>query len=170
LSYKEIEKETDMNDAAKTGIASALGQVPSGCFVLTASHGSKATGILASWVQQSSFDPPTVTVAVKNGRPIQQLIEASGHFLLNHVRENPLSMFRHFGRGFRLDEPAFDGLSIQSDPAGIIIQDCLGYLACKLVGHVDAGEHRVYVGEVLSGAIQGNGRPYVHLRSNGLQY
>lgn len=159
-----------MNGDEKKQIARALGQVPSGCFVLTASHGPKATGILASWVQQASFAPPMVTAAVKQGRPIQELIEASGHFVLNHISENPLAMFRHFGRGFRLDEPAFDGLSTQTDPAGVIIGDCLGHLGCRVVKSFDAGDHRIYLGEIVSASYKGDARPYVHLRSNGLQY
>ncbi|HOA74398.1 MAG TPA: flavin reductase family protein [Phycisphaerae bacterium] len=159
-----------MNGDVKKQVARPIGQIPSGCFVMTASHGGRATGILASWVQQASFDPPMVTVAVKQGRPIQELIEASGHFVLNHVNENPLSMFRHFGRGFRLDEPAFDGLSTQTDPAGIILQDCAGHLSCRVVNSVETGDHRLYIGEVIGGSYKGDERPYVHLRSNGLQY
>lgn len=159
-----------MNDESKAQVARAIGQVPSGCFVMTASHGSRATGILASWVQQASFEPPMVTAAVKHGRPIQELIDASGHFVLNHISENPLAMFRHFGRGFKLEESAFDGLSTQIDPAGIIIQDCLGHLSCRVVSSIDAGDHRVYVAEVVGASFKDGGRPYVHLRSNGLQY
>lgn len=159
-----------MNADEKKQVARALGQIASGCFVMTASSGSKATGILASWVQQAAFEPPMVTAVVKNGRPIQELIEKSGHFVLNHIGENPMAMFRHFGRGFRLDEPSFDGLSTQSDPAGVIIQDCMGYLSCKVVSRAEAGDHCVYVGEVIGGMLRNDGRPYVHLRSNGLQY
>ena len=90
--------------------------------------------------------------------------------MLNHVGENPLAMFRQFGRGFRIDEPAFDGLSTQSDPAGVIIQECPGYLSCKVTGSIDTGDHRIYTAEVLGGTFNSDARPYVHLRSNGLQY
>ena len=41
-------------------LAAALGRVPSGLVVLTARHGARETGMLASWVQQCSFDPPQV--------------------------------------------------------------------------------------------------------------
>ena len=39
----------------------ALGRVPSGLFILTAGNGPTETGLLASWVQQCSFDPPRLT-------------------------------------------------------------------------------------------------------------
>lgn len=159
-----------MNEDVKKQVARALGAIPSGCFVLTASDGGRASGILASWVQQASFNPPMVVAAVKHGRPVQEIIEASGHFVLNHIGENPLAMFRHFGRGFRPDEPAFDGLSTQADRAGVVIQDCPGHLSCKIVGQIDTGDHRLYTAEVIGGFMSENVRPYVHLRSNGLQY
>ena len=42
-----------------------LGRVPSGIFILTVGTGDRATGMLASWVMQAGFEPPMVTVAVK---------------------------------------------------------------------------------------------------------
>ena len=49
-------------------LAAALGRVPSGLFVLTIRRGSAETGMLVSWVQQCSFDPPLVSLAVQRGR------------------------------------------------------------------------------------------------------
>jgi len=48
-----------MTDTA--ALAAALGKVPSGLFVLTAKQGDAETAMLASWVQQCSFDPPQLT-------------------------------------------------------------------------------------------------------------
>lgn len=126
--------------------------------------------MLASWVQQAGFDPPAVTVAVKNGRPIQELIEASGQFVLNLVPEDRGPMFKQFGRGFSLDENAFEGLAIREEPEGVVIEDCGGYLGCRVMTHADSGDHRIYVGEVISGTSHGDVQPYVHLRNSGLNY
>jgi flavin reductase (DIM6/NTAB) family NADH-FMN oxidoreductase RutF len=159
-----------MNEEHKRQIGQALGQIPSGVSVLTARHGPQSTGMLTSWVQQAGFEPPAVTVAVKRGRPIESMIEASGHFVINLVGENRGPMFKHFSKGFSPDEPAFEGLAIQSLPEGVVIEDCIAHLRCRLVGSVDSGDHRVYVGEVLGGDVSGEGKPYVHLRANGLRY
>ena len=43
-----------------------LGRTPSGVFILTCSDGAgHETGMLASWVQQASFDPPMLALAVE---------------------------------------------------------------------------------------------------------
>lgn len=159
-----------MSQLSEPQIGKSLGQIPSGCFVLTARHSDRATGILASWVQQAGFEPPAVSVAVKKGRPIQELIEASGRFVLNLIPEDRTAMFRHFGKGFTLAEPAFEGLPVREEPEGIIIEACAGYLACHLMTQADSGDHRIYIGQVVSGTPQGDLKPYVHLRSDGMKY
>ncbi len=159
-----------MNKELEQQISRPLGQIPSGCFVVTARHQGRSTGMLASWVQQAGFEPPAVTVAVKHGRPIQELIEASGHFVLNLVPEERGPMFRHFGKGYKPDEPAFEGLPTREEPEGVVIEACAGYLGCKVMTWADSGDHRIYIGEVISGTSHGDMEPYVHLRNSGLNY
>ena len=36
--------------------------------------------MLTSFVQQAGFEPPAITVAVKKGRPLNDLLESSGVF------------------------------------------------------------------------------------------
>jgi len=159
-----------MNEEQRKHVARALGQIPSGGSVLTARHGSRVTGMLASWVQQASFDPPTITVVVKHGRPIQELIDAGGHFILNLIGEDRGRMFKHFSKGFDPDEPAFDGLDSREEPEGVILTECIAYLKCKVTDSVNAGDHKVYVAEILDAISEGQSKPYVHLRANGLRY
>lgn len=159
-----------MKDEMKDQVARVLGQIPSGCFVLTAAHNGKSTGILASWVQQASFDPPIVTVAVKHGRHIRPLIEGSGHFVLNTIGEESNPMFKHFAKGFEPGQDAFSGLETRAMPAGIVLDQCIGHMACKLVGHIDAGDHRVFLGQIIAGAAHRPGEAHVHVRANGFKY
>ncbi|GMV98126.1 MAG: flavin reductase [Phycisphaerae bacterium] len=160
-----------MIDDHKQQIGRSLGLIPSGCFVLTARAGERATGMLASWVQQAGFEPPAVSVAVRSGRPVQQLIEASGRFVLNLVPEERGPMFKHFGKGFAAGEPAFTGLAVREIPEGVVVEACAAYLACRLMNHVDSGDHRIYLGEVVAGGtLRSDPRPYVHIRADGLKY
>ena len=59
-----------MNAPTNHTLSAALGRIPSGLFILTVRHGSKETGMLASWVQQCSFDPPRLTMAIRKGRDV----------------------------------------------------------------------------------------------------
>ena len=161
---------THVVDAQKT-LAAALGRVPSGLFVLTARHGGRETGMLSSWVQQCSFDPPQLTAAIRKGRDVLDWLTDGAPFVLNILGEGQKSLLGHFGKGFELGEPAFEGLEVRrSDAAPPVLLASHAYLECRVVGRFDAGDHVLIVGRVVAGALLHHGGPIVHVRKNGLKY
>jgi flavin reductase (DIM6/NTAB) family NADH-FMN oxidoreductase RutF len=162
-----------MTDSTPTDtIAPILGKVTSGVYILTARHGDNETGMLASWVMQAGFEPPTVTVAVKNGRYVLDWLDTGETFALNVVGESGKSLLGHFGRGFEPGEPAFDGLDIErgQDDVPLLTAGTIGYLLCKPTGSLDSADHRVFSAEVIGGTLRGDERPMVHVRNSGAHY
>ena len=153
-------------------LGAALGRVPSGLYILTARHDGRATGMLASWVQQAGFEPPMVSVALHKDRYIADWVRASGRFVLNQVPAGNKTLLRHFGRGFAPDEPAFEGVQIDHDhPAGPVLAEALAYLVVEPTGEVAGGDHVMMLGKVVEGGvIEPEGHPLVHVRQNGLHY
>lgn len=152
--------------------AEALGRVPSGLFVLTAAEGQQETGMLASWVQQCSFDPPGVSVAVKPDRFINAWLRDGAAFTLNLIPDGDRRLMAHFGRGFGAGEPAFTGLNVER-PAGEapVLADALGHLLCRVVARCKAGDHDLIVGTVTGGRLhRPDGKPAIHVRKSGLRY
>lgn len=148
-----------------------LGRVPSGVYILTAGTGDRATGMLASWVMQAGFEPPMVSVAVKSARYIGEWITQGEPFVLNVVAEKQFNLLKHFGSGFELDEPAFEGQNIRHCPRGVpVLEDCLGHLECEPVSHVDSGDHRIFLAKIVRGALQNEAPPMVHIRKSGSNY
>lgn len=158
-----------------TDVASVLGRIPSGLFILTARNADgDETGLLASWVQQAGFDPPTVTVAVNQSRYLNDWLAESPRVAISVVGESQKQYLGHFGRGFEPGESAFEGLDIARTSGGLpVLADCLGWLSGDVTGSVDAGDHRVYavtVTESSAGPRLADEKPWVHLRKNGLGY
>ena len=153
-------------------IAAALGRLPSGIFILTVGLQDKSTGMLASWVQQAGFEPPTVTVAVRRDRYVSDWIAESGRFTLNQVAAGQKALLKHFGRGFAPDEPAFEGIPLFEDrPHGPILAESLAYLVADVVGSIDGGDHRVFLGQIVEGKrLDHDAEPMVHVRKSGLHY
>jgi flavin reductase (DIM6/NTAB) family NADH-FMN oxidoreductase RutF len=149
-----------------------LGRVPSGIFVLTIGTGPRATGMLASWVMQAGFEPPMVSVAVKQGRHVCDWITAGEPFVLNLVGESQANLMKHFAKGFEPREAAFDGLAITHCARGVpVLADALGHLECEPVRHVDSGDHRVFLAKVVRGKLNHADRtPMVHIRKSGANY
>ena len=149
-----------------------LGRLPSGIFILTIGTGARSTGMLSSWVMQAAFEPPMVSVAIKLGRYVCDWLTAGEPFVLNLVGESQKQFLKHFGKGFQPGEPAFDRLEITHCARGVpILKDALGHMECEPAGHVDSGDHRVFLAKVVRGKMnEGDGKPMVHIRSSGARY
>ncbi len=148
-----------------------LGRVPSGIFILTAGSGTRATGMLASWVMQAGFEPPMVSVAIKSGRYIEEWLTRGEPFVLNLVGDKQFDLLKHFGKGFEPDVPAFEGIKVHFCPRAVpILSDCLGHLECEPVSHFDSGDHRIFLAKVVRGALQNDSPPMVHIRKSGSNY
>lgn len=157
-----------LEDLDKVG--AAIGRIPSGCSILTVKHKGRSTGVLVSWVQQASFDPPCLTVCLKRGRPALELVEASGRFLLNIIGEDSTMLFKHFGRGFALEDDAFSGLAVRETSYGPLIESSIAHLGCDVTQQIAVGDHDLFVGAVGAAGVVDGAAPYVHLRKDGLSY
>jgi flavin reductase (DIM6/NTAB) family NADH-FMN oxidoreductase RutF len=149
-----------------------IGRIPSGIFILTIGTGSRSTGMLASWVMQAGFEPPTVSIAVKLGRYVCDSISEGQPFVLNLVGEGQKTLLKHFSHGFEPGTPAFEGLEITHCARGVpILKDSLGHVECEPAGHVDSGDHRVFLAKVVRGRLNNpEHKPMVHIRKSGARY
>jgi flavin reductase (DIM6/NTAB) family NADH-FMN oxidoreductase RutF len=160
----------DASDPKKQLLA-ALGRIVSGMFVITARRGEAETGMLASWVQQCSFDPPQISVALKKGREIADWLPPGAAFIVNILDDTQTDMIIHFGRGFSSKEPAFTELEVERlDCSAPILKDALAFLECRVAGRYSAGDHELVIGQVVSGRLLDEGHPMVHIRKSGAHY
>jgi flavin reductase (DIM6/NTAB) family NADH-FMN oxidoreductase RutF len=127
--------------------------------------------MLASWVQQCSFDPPLVSVALARGREVGAWLHPGAAFTLNVLDDTQTDMIVHFGRGFPLGEPAFTDLPVERLPAGgPVLTEALAFLECRVVARHPTGDHELLIGEVLQGRLLDEGQPMVHVRKSGMHY
>jgi flavin reductase (DIM6/NTAB) family NADH-FMN oxidoreductase RutF len=151
--------------------AQALGRVPSGLFVLTVRGPAGETGMLASWVQQCSFDPPQLTAAVRKDRFVLGWLSDGARFGVNILPEGAKALVAHFGKGFEAGEPAFTGLKVERHPGTApVLLDAHAWLDCRVAGRFDAGDHVLILGRVVGGRVLHEGKPTTHIRKNGLHY
>ena len=160
------------SDAAQHPLMGILGKVPSGIYILAAKSGDDETGMLASWVMQAGFEPPMLTVAVKQGRYLADWLTAGNPFALNVVAEEGKHLLSHFGRGFELGQPAFEGIATERHAAGplFLTEGVVGYLICEPKAHTESGDHRIFVAEVIDGQSMSEARPMTHIRKTGSGY
>jgi flavin reductase (DIM6/NTAB) family NADH-FMN oxidoreductase RutF len=148
-----------------------LGRIPSGLFILTARGDRGEMGMLASWVQQCSFAPPQITVCIRPDRDVIAMLPAGAAFTLNVLTEGQNHLVGYFAKGFELDQNPFEGLNVQRiEGEAPVLADALGYLLCRVAARTPAGDHDLFVATVVGGKLTADGKPWVHVRKNGLRY
>ena len=157
-----------MNLAERIG--PALGKIPSGLFIATANVDGNPMGMLCSFVEQAGFQPPMISMAVGHGRPITAALDGHGVFALHILSKDNNVLLKAFARG---DNPAaFTELPLVENPHNVPqFADAWAVLIAKVSGRVEAGDHTLYVAEVIDGALQKEGQePQVRVRTNGFGY
>lgn len=130
-----------------------------GVVVITTRWGKKHNGMSAAWVSRSSEQPFLAMASVWKENFSNELIKKSRIYAINYLKEGQQNVAVHFGKQSGRDVDKFVHLPYFTDKTGApILQDCLAYLDCKVIGELDSGDHTIFLGEVLSGKIIGKGR------------
>ena len=159
----------------KTELASAVGHIPSGLFIVTAksSKDDHIDGFLGSWIQQISFDPLLITLAVKPGRPAYDLIMSGEVFTINVVGDIDKNYLKHFWKGYDPAHSPFDELvpTHTGKNGGVVLDLAKSAIECKLISATEPGDHELVVAEVLSSEILNKkAKSLTHMRKSGLEY
>lgn len=162
-----------MSDVHMDNIGAALGRIPSGLFIVTACYEDRREGMLASWLQQASFEPPMVTLALKKNRGLRLLIESAEHFAVTILGQDDGDLMKPFFKPPGPDEDSFAGLNIEECEfaAGApVLLDAHAWLACELVESLTAGDNVLYLAEVVGGKQLKKDTPKTHVRTSGFKY
>ena len=147
-----------------------LRKIPHGLYVCGVKDGEEVNGFTASWVMQSSFDPPLVVNCVKNDSKSHAMIKASGVFALSVLEAGQKDLAQKFFKPQRRVGNKFEDVEFTLGETGCpIISDALGYVECKVVGSVEKGDHTVFVGEVIAAGVHREGKPLL-LETTGWNY
>jgi 3-hydroxy-9,10-secoandrosta-1,3,5(10)-triene-9,17-dione monooxygenase reductase component len=169
------ELERQQNDVAEAhsreSLGRALGMIPSGIFVVTTARDSVRAAYVGSWIQQAAFEPPAITIAMNQQRPLLTLLEADCGLGVNILGRRQAPLYARFERGFSLDEDPFVGVEIDTVVTGApLLREAFAYLDCRVRKMIDAGDHKVVLAEVLAGGVRQPGEPMTYTRRSGFTY
>jgi flavin reductase (DIM6/NTAB) family NADH-FMN oxidoreductase RutF len=158
-------------EQGRESLGRALGMIPSGIFVVTTARDSVRAAYVGSWIQQAAFDPPALTIAMNQRRPLLKLLEPGRGLGVHILGRRQAPLYARFERGFSLDEDPFDGIDIATAVSGApILREAFAYLDCRVRTMVDAGDHMLILAEVLAGDVRQPGEPMTYTRRSGFTY
>ena len=142
-------------------------KVTNGVYVITTKHADKINGMTAAWVTRVSFVPPLVSISIGKTRFSHDLIKNAGVFAVNILKEGQVEIGKHFGfqSGIKVDK--FAAIQYDTKATGSpILKDTGGYLDCKVVSSFEAGDHTIFVGEVLDASVDKDAKPLVYRKED----
>lgn len=151
--------------------ASALGKVSSGLFIVTTVTDEIKEGYLASWIQQTSFEPLMVSIAMKPGRPCYDSIKSQGRFCINIIGAKNGGVMKPFWSPKAGEDP-FANLDFEISSRGnLILKTALAAIECEFRTSITPGDHEIIFAEVMEGhTVQLEDKPLTHQRKSALSY
>ena len=139
--------------AGSDPLVAAVERLPSGLFLMTAAHDTRA-GAIVHWAQRCAKEPLLVAVAVQKGHIIAPVIRDSRAFGLCDVRPDDKLLLAKFSKPEPPDEQEdpFASLRVRGLKTGapVLVTSTVA-LDCEVVRHFDLeADHEIYIGQVVA--------------------
>ncbi|MDI6890099.1 MAG: flavin reductase family protein [Thermodesulfovibrionales bacterium] len=126
--------------------------------LITSKLGEKINVMTAAWQMPVSFKPMLVAVSIGHERFSHKLILESCEFVINiphlGIIKEVLCCGTHSGR----DTDKFKVCKLTPVKAQKVavplIKECIGNIECRLYSHHEAGDHTIFVGEVVAASVK----------------
>ena len=163
------ERQLTLVEFTSKDFRATVGAFATGVTVVTTRGEQHAYGMTANAFSSVSLDPPLVLVCVMARSEGSRQIEQNRCFAVNilHAEQEPLSRYfasRDRPRGLDAFREVPHRIAASGSP---ILEGAIGYLDCRLHADHLAGDHQIFIGEVLDLGFKPEGEP---LLFHGGQY
>jgi flavin reductase (DIM6/NTAB) family NADH-FMN oxidoreductase RutF len=152
-----------MSEMESSEFRRILGHWVSGVAVVaTVKSDGKLCGLTANAVASVSLNPPLILVCIARDADTHECISSAGFFSVNMLDGSNERIARRFS-AWEVDKK-FDGLAFHTETTGApILDEALAWLDCRVHAAHDAGDHTIFVGEVVAGDAR-EGTPLLYYR------
>jgi flavin reductase (DIM6/NTAB) family NADH-FMN oxidoreductase RutF len=150
---------------AKT-FKSVLGRFATGVTIVTVQENDTPHGMTVNAFSSVSLDPLLVLVCLEKDANTTSILQRTETFSVNILADHQ----EHLSKRFAMSENEmnrFDGISYTESAIGTpVLDNTLGYLSCTVRDTHDAGDHLIFIGEVVDmGHDDGSEHPLVYFKS-----
>jgi flavin reductase (DIM6/NTAB) family NADH-FMN oxidoreductase RutF len=121
-----------------------------GCYLLSCGAREEVNAMPLSLFMQASFKPPVVMVGVAPERHTHKMIRQANIFAVIFLRKDQKQLIDRFKLASADKQDKFKGLKWERGVTGApVLEDCLGYVECRVRDRVSYGDHDLFAGEVV---------------------
>lgn len=130
--------------------------------VATITERGEPRGLTANAFASVSLNPPLVLACIERGADTHGSIRAAGCFSISMLPQSAERTARRFASEDA--ESKFDGIAYHRGATGApILDEALAWVDCRLHAEHEAGDHTIFVGEVIDGDAA-EGEPLTYYR------
>lgn len=128
-----------------------------GVYVVSTLDGERNTGCVANSIMQITSSPATIAVSMNHDNYTNSCIQSTGKFAVSILSEaSAPSLIGQFGFQSGKDVDKFDGIDFSVKEGLPVLNDCCGYIVCKVIDKMETSTHTVFLGEVIDGDTMGS--------------
>ncbi len=130
-------------------LRNALGRFATGVTIITCRDAAGGyVGLTANSFNSLSLTPPLVLWSLRDVSPSMAAFMAAPGFAVNVLAEAQVDLSRRFAS--HEDDRFAEGLWALGEHGSPVLAGCAAVLECRTVQHQAAGDHRLFIGEVLA--------------------
>ena len=148
-----------------------LRHFPYGMYAVTVMSEGEDHGITANWVMQAAFTPPMLVAALENDSKCLPMIRDARAFAVNVLAAGQRDLAVLLARSSSHHPYKLHGVPARPAPVtgAPILTEGLGWLECRLVATMPAGDHTLVLGEVVDAGLEREGQALT-LGETGMKY
>jgi flavin reductase (DIM6/NTAB) family NADH-FMN oxidoreductase RutF len=150
-----------VDDDERARIRALFGRFATGVTVVAARHGPLLAGMTANAIASISVDPPVLMASVARKAETHRAIIGSHAFAVSVLADDQLALAECFAlptTGSKLTRFC-DAPWHESETGSPILEGALAYYDCRLTVHHDAGDHTIFLGEVVAAGYREDAAP-----------
>jgi flavin reductase (DIM6/NTAB) family NADH-FMN oxidoreductase RutF len=109
-----------------------------------------------------SLDPPLVCVAIGKDSARHEPMRNAGAFAASLLSAGQAQLAQHFARSGVPPVALWAGVATRPGAHGPLLEGALAWLECRTYAEYDAGDHTLFLGEVLATELGSSGRGLVY--------
>jgi flavin reductase (DIM6/NTAB) family NADH-FMN oxidoreductase RutF len=144
-------------------LRAVMRRFPAGVAVITVDLHGERIGLTVGSLVSLSLDPPLVGVSIRQDAALHELLRDAREFGVSLLAAGQEEVAAHFARGVP-PIALWHGVAVRANGNGApLLEGALGWLRCRVRGECDAGDHTLFIGEVLVVEEGAAGPPLLYL-------
>jgi len=126
---------------------------PAPVAVVTAAVDDERYGLTVGSLVSLSLEPPLVGISVGRDSSSHEPIRRAGRFAVSMLSGEQETEAQHFARSGIPPVALWAGSDVRDAEFGPRLEGALAWLDCRIWREYDAGDHTIFVGEVVAGEL-----------------